>query len=245
MPVAEPQLLNEGLSRAAHCVTLAGPVGGLRYPPLCPNCGATAADKLPITKVFMHNRGGSDDAGWDYRIAKAIPLFCRRCLDRHWAEAVPVTSLDRIRSVVFSELAIPGIGTAAFALFLLVDMRGKLMRDLSREWPLLALIVGLLLIAALCFRTAWTNNAHRRVPRQTLISKTFDFGDSDDSPFRTTVRTYAVRNAACAEAFGRLNANTSATLLGPVQRRRESRRFWITAAVIAAIALCAYLLKLT
>jgi hypothetical protein len=92
--------------------------------------------------------------------------------------------------VVFSELAIPGFGMAAFALFLLVDTRGGLMRDLSRQWPVLAFISGLLLVAALCLRTAWNNNAHRRVPRQSLTSQAFDFGDDDDSPFRTTARTY-------------------------------------------------------
>jgi hypothetical protein len=244
MPVAEAQLHNEGLAEDAHRVTLAGAIGGLQYPPLCPNCGAAAADKLPIAKVFMHNRGGSDEQGWRYRIVEATPLFCRPCLDRHRAETVPVTELDRVKSVVFSELAVPGIGTAAFAVFLLVDTRSRLMRDLAREWPILAFIGGLLLIAALCFRTAWENNAHRRVPRQTSASQAFDFGDNDDSPFQTTARTYAVRNDTYAEAFGRLNAEASGNLLGPSQRRRESRSFWVTAAIIAALALGAHFLKL-
>jgi hypothetical protein len=244
MPVAEPQLRNEGLAKDAHHVMLAGVINGLQYPPFCPNCGAAAADKLPIAKVFMHNHGGSDEEGWRYRIAKVTPLFCRPCLDRHRAEAVAVTGLDRIKSVVFSELAIPGIGTAAFAVFLLVDTRGRLMRDLGREWPILTFIGGLLLIAALCFRTAWENNAHRRVPRQTPTSQAFDFGDNDDSPFQTTARTYAVRNAACAEALARLNGEASSKLLGPLQRRREARAFWVTAAVIAALALGAHFLNL-
>jgi len=240
MPVAQPQLRDSELAQDAHRVVLAGSIEGLRYPEICPNCGAVAAAPLAITKVFQYNHGHTDDAGWQYRLARAAPLFCRDCLGHHRCEAVPVTLIDKLRSVVFSELAIPGFGTAAFAFFLLHDNGASLLRDLPRNWPVLAFIGGLLLIAVLCLDTAWANNAHRRVPRQTETSRAFDFGDDYTSPFQTTGRTYAIRNGEHAASLAKLNAERSAGLLGPTQRRRESRAFWITAAIVAALALAGY-----
>ncbi len=240
MPIAQPQLRDSELALDAHRVVLAGSIEGLRYPEICPNCGAAAADPLMITKVFQYNHGHADDAGWQYRLARAAPLFCRGCLAHHHSEAVPVTTIDKLKSVVFSELAIPGFGTAAFAFFLLHDKGASFLRDLSRNWPVLAFIGGLLLIAMLCLRAAWTDNAHRRVLRQTETSRAFDFGDDYTSPFQTTGRTYAIRNGEHAAFLAKMNAERSAGLLGPTQRRRESRAFWITAAIVAALALGGY-----
>jgi len=235
LPVAQPQLGSEGLSASAHRVLLAGSVEGLQHPPLCPNCGAAAAHPLPITKVFMYNDG--DDSGWGYRIARATPLFCKACIRRHQNEAVPVTTIDRLKSAILTELAIPGVGTAAFGLFVLNEQAAAILRDVRRQWPILILVGVLLLVAVLCLRAAWTGNAHRRVPRQTDTSQAFDFGDNGGSSFSTTSRTYAIRNADHAEAFERLNAERSGAWLGPTQRRREQRAFWIGVALIAVVAL--------
>ena len=45
------------------------------------------------------------------------------------------------------------------------------------------------------------------------------------------------------QPLGHLNAHRSAALLGPAQRRRESRAFWITAALMAALAFAGYYFK--
>ena len=241
MPIAQPQLREGELALDAHRVVLAGSIEGLRYPEICPNCGAAAAVPLPITKVFQHNH--TDDRGWRYRLARATPTFCQDCFARHNSEAMPVTITDKLKSVVLSELAIPGFGTAAFAFFLLYDKGPTVLLNLARNWPVLAFIAGLLLTSLLCLRTAWTNNAHRRVPRQTATSRAFDFGDDDTSSFQTTGRTYAIRNGEHAASLAKMNAERSAGLLGPTQRRRESRAFWITAAIIAALALAGHYFK--
>lgn len=217
---------------------LAGSIEGLQHPPLCPNCGAVAARPLPITKVFMYNDG--DDSGWRYRTARATPLFCEACIHRHQGEAAPVTSMDKLKSVILTELAIPGVGTAAFGIFVLSNQASAILHDVQRQWPILVLIGVLLLVALLCMRAAWTDNAHRRVPRQTSTSLAFDFGDNGNSPFRTTLRTYTIRDADHAEAFERLNVERSRALVGPTQRRRESRTFWISAMIIAGAALAMY-----
>jgi hypothetical protein len=173
MAVAQPQRGDEGLSQDAHRVMLAGSIEGLRYPQLCPNCGQGAADPVPIAKVFTYPRSGSGGHGWGWRIAQATPLFCRRCYEKHRSEALPVTGMERLKSVVLAELAIPALAAAAFAIFLLHDQGARLLRDVPRQWPMLAFIGGLLLIALLCLRTAWVNNAHRRVPTQTQTSRAF------------------------------------------------------------------------
>ena len=71
------------------------------------------------TGCLPHSRGSTDDSGGRHRIARATPLSCRPCLSKHQSEAVPVTEMDRLRSIVFSELAISGFGAAVFAVFLL------------------------------------------------------------------------------------------------------------------------------
>lgn len=243
MPIAQPQLRDCELALDTHRIVLAGSIEGLLYPEICPNCGAAAAVPLPITKVFQYNHGHTDDAGWQYRLARAAPMFCRDCLARHNSEAMPVTIVDKLKSVVLSELAIPGFGTAAFAFFLLYDKGPTFLFNLARNWPVLAFIGGLLLISLLCLRTAWTNNAYRRVPRQTETSRAFDFGDDYTSPFQTTGRTYAIRNGEHAAFLEKMNAERSAGRLGPTQRRRESRAFWITAAIIATLALAGHYLN--
>lgn len=102
---------------------------------------------------------------------------------------------------------------------------------------MLAFIGGLMFMSVLCLRTAWASNAHRRVPRQTATSRAFDFGDDYTSPYQTTARTYAIRNGEHAAALATMNAELNAVLLGPAQRLRESRAFWITAAIVAALTL--------
>jgi hypothetical protein len=244
LAVADAQLGNTGLAPDAHRVALAGPIERLEYPPLCPNCGGAASEPLPITKVFQHIQVGGS-TGWRYRMATATPLFCRACLDRHRAEASPVTPMDALRSLFLTELALPAVGLAGFGLFLLHRTGARAFRDLPGQWPILAVIGAFLLLATLCLRAAWTGNAHRRVPRGTETSRAFDFGDDGDTAFGTAPRSYAIRNADYAAAFSGLNAERSAALLGPAQRRRTSRAFWVTAAIIAGLVILARYLGLS
>lgn len=242
MAVAEPQLGEDGLSPEAQHVALAGPIGGLRYPPACPNCGEPATMRLPIAKVFRYNHGPGDDAPWSSRTASAAPLFCPACLARHRAEQVPVTLVDRLKSCLLTELALPALGAAAFGLFLANANLARIMRDPQQEWPLLAMVLAPLCLGLLCLRLAWTTNAHRRVERQTPTSRAFDFGDDATTIYRTSARTYAIRDPGYARALHELNEARSAELLGPGQRRRENRTFWITAIVVVALALAGYLI---
>jgi hypothetical protein len=77
---------------------------------------------------------------------------------------------------------------------------------------------------------------------QTSVTRAFDFGDDDTDWYKTEARTYVIRHAACAAAFGQLNAGLHARLTGPEQQSRERRRFWIVAVIIIAIWLLGWLM---
>ncbi len=239
MAVASPQLRDDGLHADTVRIALAEPIGDLVYPETCPNCSAAASRPISITKIFSHNSSdsnGADSSGWQHREASAAPLFCAACVQRHHAEEEPVTTADRLKSVFLTELALPAAGTLAFGLFLLKETGAKIARDPGREW-VLALIIGVLLfIGLMCLRAAWVNNAYRRVPRQTQTSLAFDFGDDPSTVFKTVPRTYALRNADYAADFAALNADRSQMLLGPAQRRTETKRTIVTGAIILTVA---------
>ncbi|MET0225733.1 MAG: hypothetical protein ABW187_04760 [Dokdonella sp.] len=217
---------------------LAGSIEGVTYPDRCPHCMAAATVPIAITKVFQYhpNDEGNGGGGWQYRIAEAAPLFCAACAQRHHAETLPVTAADRLKSVLLTQLALPGFGTLALGLFLLSETATKIARNPAREWLLLVIIGVLLLIGVSCLRAAWTGNAHRRVPRQTATSLAFDFGDDASTAFQTVPRTYAFGHPDYAASFTALNEQRSRTLLGPKQRHRENLRTMVTALIVAALA---------
>ncbi|QAY77807.1 hypothetical protein [Sphingosinicella sp. BN140058] len=235
MAVIRPELGTEGLAEDAHRIRLAGRIETLLYPPLCPNCGHRATETLPITKVFQFNHG--DDGPWQYRIAHAAPLFCTDCIRRHQAEWQPLTRAERVKSVVVSELALPGFLTAAFALFLLGDSLREFIEEPGREWPMIAFAALLGFVSWLCFRAAASSNAHRRVAAVSSIQRAFDFGDDDSTVFATIQRTYAIRDEGSAEAFERLNAARSAALTSPEAKARENRRTWTFGLILGGLVL--------
>lgn len=142
-----------------------------------------------------------------------------------------------MKSVVFSELAVPGFLTAAFALFLIGDELGDFLAEPRREWPMIAFAALLGIVSCLCFRAAASKNAHRRVAALTRIQRAFDFGDDGSTAFATIQRTYAIRDEASGEAFERLNAARSAALTSPEAKVRENRRTWAFGLVLGGLVL--------
>lgn len=204
MSVARPQLGNEGLTAPSNQVILEGPISGLAYPDICPNCGAHAHRALTIAKPFMYSSGG--DTGWSHRVAQAWPLFCDPCHARHASEVIPVTDADRMKSLFSQPLLIPALGLVLFGGLIILDRAFAFLKDPLAEWPIIALAIAMLLVGRYCAQLAWREGSWTRVPLLTPTSSAFDFGDDDDSLFQRTARTYAIRNAACAVAFEQLNA---------------------------------------
>ena len=241
MAVIQPELGTEGLADGGHRILLAGPIEALAYPPLCPNCGAQATQRLPVVKVFMFNN--QNDGPWQHRIARADPLFCAECVRRHRSEHRPITAAERLKSIVFSELAFPGFLTAAFALFLIKEGIGDALRDAGRGGPLFAFAAILALVSWLCFRAAASRTAHRRIPALTSIQRAFDFGDDGTTAFTTIQRSYVIRNPHSAEAFERLNAARSEALTGPEAKARDNRRTWLFGLALGGFVLAYWLFQ--
>src|SRR5262249_13118187 len=104
-----PQRGDRGVASDAHRVKLAGPIASLPYPPLCPNCGATAQEPLTVSKAFYDDPGG--DTPTSYIVVDAHPMFCRPCVERHRAETIAPTPSDVWRTVLFSDPIIPAVFT--------------------------------------------------------------------------------------------------------------------------------------
>lgn len=204
MSVARPQLGNEGLTAPSNQVILEGPISGLAYPDICPNCGAQAHRALTIAKPFMYSSGG--DTGWSHCVTQARPLFCEPCHLRHASEAIPVTDADRMKSLFSQPLLIPALGLVLFGGSIILDRAFAVLKDPIAEWPIIALAIAMLLIGRYCAQLAWREGSWARIPLLTPTSSAFDFSDDDDSLFQRTARIYAIRNAACAVAFKQLNA---------------------------------------
>lgn len=240
MAVIDIQSGDEGLPPGAHRVAIAGPIDELKYPALCPHCGAAAGERLPIEKVFRETY--SDDTPSGVKIARATPLFCESCIKRHRAEEQPATLGERLKSLLLTEQALAGYSMSATGL-LLGSQILKHTQALATKvgFALLGLSALFLLGAYSCFRRGWNTNRYRRIPPQTGITRSFDFGDDDSSTFKTVKRTYAVSDTAYAEAFARMNADLDAELLGPERRRREKIHLWIAFVICASAAVAGWL----
>jgi hypothetical protein len=236
---AEPQDGDRGLAAGAHRVKLAGPTGDLRYPSLCPNCGAAASEPLTIGKVFRDS--GSSDTPVTHVVVEARPLFCRPCADRHRAETIRPTASDILRTALFSEAMIPAFCSLAAGLFLL-HIASTIRGGLTIVLVPVGMAIFFLLIAYSSWRGAWSGTRWKRVPAQTDTSRAFDFGHDESGLYQTVARTYAFRNRAYAEAFAAANQALNERWLGPEQKARERRRFWIVAAIVIALVVIALLI---
>ena len=233
MKLAEALERDEGLVENATQVRLAGPLAGLVFPALCANCGASAQQKGQVAKAFM--RTGGSDRLRQYEIARVDVPFCDTCLARHRSELEPLTSGQRLASLLGSELSWPGLGLAALGTFFAVETSGKILRDPAASWPIVALLVFLFGAAWLALGAAWRKGERFRIPAPTSVSSSFDFGDDQSNDFGSYPRTYSLRSAEFANAFADLNEGASEELLGPRLKARTSRNFIVGLLLLAAV----------
>ena len=231
MRSAEARERDEGLADNPHLIRLVGPLGNLRFPALCPSCGAAAQQELEIAKAFM--RTGGTDRLRSFVIARAKVPFCPSCIGEHHRELDPPTSVERLLSVLRSELAWPGIGLAALGAFFATQMSYKISSDPRGSFPLVALLIVLFSTACLCLIAAWNRGERFRLPAATHISSSFDFGDDQSNDFGTNSRLYSVRDTGFAEGFTQLNRETDIELLGAREEARTKRNFIIGLLLLA------------
>src|SRR5258705_8194540 len=112
----EPQGNASELAPHPHRFTLRGAASSLQFPPLCPNCGSAAADRLTYAKVFRHT---DSDGPTRYVVSSIAVPFCDACIARHRAQEVKRTLTSDLVSA-FATMDMLGAGFPARArLFLL------------------------------------------------------------------------------------------------------------------------------
>jgi hypothetical protein len=228
-PIFEPQRSSSALADHPHRMTLVHGGAGLAYPALCPNCGETASKRIDVQKVFERY---SD--GYEYVTATIGVPYCDRCIAEHRRE---LRTLGWPQRLVVSLVTQSTIGALCFGVAALAFLPAAL-RDLTRpSFPILVLVVSCCALIAYWFLAqSWSSTAHRRVPPQTSITRTFDFSDSHAEAFDAPRATYSIRNAAFAEAFMALNRDRVWNPEAPTAQRAARSRKLIYGLALAGLA---------
>jgi len=220
-----------------HRLSLRGAAGDLQFPPLCPNCGSAATDRLTYAKVFRH----TDSDGPTRHVVSSIAVpFCNACIARHRAQEKKRTLLsDLISSFATAEM-LGAVFPALAALFLLYLAIGDLFHARGTRM-LVELAIGAVfgLIAWAQARSVWAETEHLRVPPQSDVTIAFDFSDDIAPAFEPARFTCAMRNPAFANAFRVLNIEREYLPASPqaqAERRRSKRLLWIVGVLLAVFA---------
>jgi hypothetical protein len=201
-PIFQPQDSACDLANHPNRVMLFQDAAGLAYPSLCPYCGKAASQRIVVQKVFRQAAAG--DSVTSYRVEQADVPYCDDCIAQHERDQRALTMPQRVVVSLATGLTVSGLGS----IFMAVVFLPVALRDIGRPGFSLPLVMVLFfaLIAYSSLSGAWQQNAHRRVPPQTGITLAFDFSESYAPWLQTARCTYAIRNAAFAEAFIALNS---------------------------------------
>ena len=200
-PIFQPQDSASDLADHPHRVTLLADSGALSFPKLCPNCGNTAYGRIVVQKVFRQASAG--DSVTSYAVHQVEVPYCDDCRAQHQREQQMLTWPQRVAVSLGTGLSVSAFGSGFMALVFLPAA----LRDLGRPgFPLPLVVVAFFaLIACSSFSGAWKQNAYRRVAPQTSITLAFDFSEGHAPLLEAARCTYAIRNAAFAYAFIKLN----------------------------------------
>lgn len=235
-----PQYRDEGLAAHPHRFVLRGQPGDMELPPLCPNCGAAATERIRLDKVF-ENRDPDGPTRYD-PIGVELPI-CAACAAQHRAQVTEPTRLERVASsfATFDMVGAVMLGVAALFcgwLALKDIFKGRLISALL----LLGLAGLFVLFAKAQWRKALDDTAHRRVPQPSEAARAFDFSDDLSQAFEKPRFAVSMKDAAFAQAFERLNGTRMyrAESAEAVQEMQSAKRktVWVFAAlVVLALAM--------
>ena len=221
-----------------HRFTLRGTVGNLEFPPLCPNCGSAASERISYEKVFSHS---DSDGPTRYVVSPIAVPFCSACIARHRAQEVKRTWMQDLISSFATMDMLGAVFPAMAAVFLVYLALGDLVhgRGLRMAVELgIGAVFGL--IAWAQARAVWGQTEHLRVSPQSDVTTAFDFSDDTAPAFESARFTCSMRNPAFANAFRVLNIEREYLPASPqaqAERRRSNRMLWIFGALLAAFAL--------
>jgi hypothetical protein len=233
MKCIDPQDGASGLLPHPHRVTLQCRPHALAFPPLCPNCGRPATQKIAYAKVFRRaNR---------FILSSAQVPFCDECCARHHAQEQPpdwrTTLLTLFSDADIFGAIFPGLG----ALFVL----NLGLRDLWHgRFTATAVELGLGLffgwIARGQAKAVLDRTAHQRVPPLSEVTEAFDFSDDVSDLLEPARVIYAMRDARFAAAFDALNRDKewhTGGLEAGVTRRKASWAKWAIGALLLVAVL--------
>jgi len=234
----EPQGNVSELAPHPHRLTLRGTARGTQFPPLCPNCGGAATDRLTYEKVFCH---ADSDGPTRYVVSSIAVPFCGACIARHRAQEVPRTLMSDLVSSFATMDMLGAVFPALGALFLVYLALGDLFHGRATRM-LMELGIGAVfgLIAWAQANAVWQQTARFRVPPQSDVTIAFDFSDDTAPAFESARFVCTMRNTAFANAFRALNIEHEYLPASPqaqAERRRSNRLLWIFGALLAAFAL--------
>lgn len=229
----QTSLRDHDLPVTARRIELAGTPRSLRWPAICPNCGAPASERITVRKIFRRMLPGrSLVAHWIYVVGSAAIPFCAACAARHRQCVKTPTRAEVLLRLLVNPLMIPVVGASAFAAIIfrpaVVDTRGAPFHGVG-----VAIVGFLVLTAAWSAVSAWRSTRFYRIPPQTEITRACDFSDELGGFLAGRHRVYAIRNTAFADAF--LAANRD-RLWTDADRTRE-RRLRVAAAIVLLASL--------
>ena len=233
----EPQGNASELAPHPHRYTLRGAASGLQFPPLCPNCGHAATQRLSCAKVFRH---GDSDGPTRYVVSSIAVPFCDACIARHRAQEVKRTMMSDLISGFATMDMLGAVFPALAALFLLYLALGDLFHGRGTRM-LVELGIGAVfgLIAWAQARAVWGQTERFRVPPQSDVTIAFDFSDDTAPAFESARFVCAMRNPTFANAFRALNIEREYLPASPqaqAERRRSNRLLWIFGTLLAVFA---------
>lgn len=232
----EPQDGAESLIGHPHRYTMRGAPGELALPPLCPNCGSPAAERIEYAKVF---RRTYSDEPTEHRIVSVSVPFCARCAAAHRQQSVPPTPLAELVAKFAHFDMLGAVLPAAAAVFV-----GYLaLKELFKGRFVSFLFIGGL--AAVFALIAWAQRGHvlqatehLRVRKLSDVTQAFDFSDDVAAAFEPPRFVCTVRDRTFAEAFQALNRDRRWHADSPQARADQQaakRKMWKVGAVVAIV----------
>jgi len=233
----EPQDSSSELAPHPHRLTLRGSSGSADFPPLCPYCGSSAANKIAVAKVFRHT---DSDGPTRYVVSSVAVPFCDPCIARHRAQEVRPSLTSYLLSGFATMEMLGAVFPAMGALFLVYLALGDALHGRGTRF-LVELGIGAVfaLIAWGQSQVVWGQTERFRVPPQSDVTMAFDFSDDEAPAFESARFVCTMRDARFANAFRALNIEREWLARSPAvlaERRRSNRLMWVVGLVLAVFA---------
>jgi hypothetical protein len=213
---------------------------GLQFPALCPNCGATAVQKLPVKralKLLIYDSEAPTETV--HEIPEYAVPFCDSCILRHRGEIRTASRWLWLKRLFW------GSGEALGGVVVIAT--GFLFASSALErMSLTPLILAAFpwTVGGLLLRRNWRRNRYLAVPAETSMTAAVEFTPDLSAAHEPAGRAFRFRNAAYTEEFPRANAErlwdphgSEASQAREKRRTANRRTMWVVGTIVAAVLL--------